>query len=85
MAITKLDVLDSFETIKICVAYRYQGKLLQEFPENLAILDKCEPEYIEMPGWQQDLSNVTSYEELPPMPRLISEKWKNWLGLNKLW
>lgn len=83
MAITKLDVLDSFETIKICVAYRYQGKLLQEFPENLAILDKCEPEYIEMPGWQQDLSNVTSYEELPPNAQAYIRKMEELAGVKQ--
>jgi len=83
LAITKLDVLDSFETIKICVAYRYEGKLLQEFPENLAILDKCEPEYIEMPGWQQDISTVTSYEELPANAKAYIEKIEELSGVKQ--
>jgi adenylosuccinate synthase len=83
LAITKLDVLDSFETIKICVAYRYQGQLLREFPENLAILGKCEPEYIEMPGWQQDLSNVTSYEELPPNAQAYIRKMEELAGVKQ--
>mgnify|MGYP000848406427 FL=1 len=83
LAITKLDVLDSFETVKICVAYRYQGKLLQEFPENLAILEKCEPEYIEMPGWQQDLSDVTSYEELPANAQAYIEKMEELTGVKQ--
>lgn len=65
LAITKIDVLDSFETIKICVAYLYKGELIYEFPDNLAVLEECVPEYIEMPGWQQDLSQIERYEELP--------------------
>jgi adenylosuccinate synthase len=65
MAITKLDVLDSFSTLKICVAYRYQGELLYEFPDNIQILQGCVPEYIEMPGWNQDISQITEYEDLP--------------------
>lgn len=83
LAITKLDVLDSFKTIKICVAYRYQGKLLQEFPENLAILGKCEPEYIELPGWQQDITKVTSYEELPANARAYIEKIEELTGVKQ--
>lgn len=65
LAITKLDVLDSFASIKICVAYRYKGELIHEFPDNLAVLEECVPEYIEMPGWQQDISNIDRYENLP--------------------
>jgi adenylosuccinate synthase len=65
LAITKLDVLDSFATIKICVAYRYKGELIYEFPDNLGVLGNCVPEYIEMPGWQQDISRIERYEDLP--------------------
>jgi adenylosuccinate synthase len=65
LAITKLDVLDSFSTLKICVAYRYQGELLYEFPDNIHILQGCVPEYIKMPGWNQDISKITEYGDLP--------------------
>ncbi|HOQ09989.1 MAG TPA: adenylosuccinate synthase [Syntrophomonadaceae bacterium] len=83
LAITKLDVLDSFETIKICVAYRYDGQLLEEFPENLAILGKCEPVYIEVPGWQQDITGVTSYEELPANAKAYIEKIEELTGVKQ--
>ncbi len=66
LAITKLDVLDSFAALKICVAYRYQGELLYEFPDNIHVLQGCVPEYIEMPGWNQDISQITEYGDLPP-------------------
>lgn len=65
LAVTKLDVLDDFPVLKICVGYRYEGKMLYEFPENIGILAKCVPEYIEMPGWQKDLSDVTEWADLP--------------------
>lgn len=65
LAITKLDVLDSFATVKICVAYRYKDELIKEFPERIGVLQKCEPVYIELPGWQQDISTITRYEDLP--------------------
>ncbi|PKM78724.1 MAG: adenylosuccinate synthase [Firmicutes bacterium HGW-Firmicutes-15] len=65
LAITKLDVLDNFATLKICVAYRYQGELVYEFPDNIHVLEGCVPEYIEMPGWNQDISQITEYGDLP--------------------
>ncbi len=65
MAITKMDVLDPFPVVKICVGYRYRGELLSEFPDNIHTLQECTPEYIEMPGWQQDISNITDYNDLP--------------------
>ncbi|HWP98730.1 MAG TPA: adenylosuccinate synthase [Syntrophomonadaceae bacterium] len=65
LAVTKLDVLDGFDTIKICTAYRCQGQLLYDFPENSNILEQCEPVYIEMPGWKQDISSFTNLDQLP--------------------
>lgn len=65
LAITKLDVLDAFKVVKICVAYKYRGTLIEEFPESIEVLEACEPEYIELPGWQQDLSAITEYADLP--------------------
>lgn len=65
LAITKLDVLDSFATLKICVAYRYKDQLIKEFPERIGVLEGCEPVYIELPGWQEDITGITRFEELP--------------------
>lgn len=83
LAVTKLDVLDSFETLRICVAYCYRGELLTEFPDTISILEKCEPVYIDMPGWQQDLSGVTCYEELPPNAQAYLEKIEELSGVKK--
>lgn len=65
LSVTLLDVLTGIDTLKICVAYRYKGEIIKEFPANLSMLAECEPVYEEMPGWTEDITNVTSFEELP--------------------
>lgn len=83
MAITKLDVLDTFEKIKVCVAYRYNGKKLYEFPEDMNILEQCEPEYIELPGWQEDITGITKYEDLPLNARAYLAKIEEITGVKQ--
>src|SRR5215469_2921074 len=63
--ITKLDVLDTFPTIKICTAYRLQGKIIDSLPANLNDLAACEPVYEEVEGWQCNTAGICSYEGLP--------------------
>jgi adenylosuccinate synthase len=65
MAVTRLDILDSFEEIKMCTGYRYQGKILNEIPASLKVLAAVEPVYETFPGWKQDISKVRRYEDLP--------------------
>ncbi|AGL03958.1 adenylosuccinate synthase [Desulfoscipio gibsoniae] len=65
LAITKLDVLSGIETLKICTGYRYKGEIINEFPVSLKLLAQCEPVYQEFPGWQEDISSVTEFSELP--------------------
>ncbi|MGC1455210.1 MAG: adenylosuccinate synthase [Nitrospirota bacterium] len=73
-AITKLDVLDTLDEIKICVGYRYRGKIYDEMPSELVVLEKGEPQYITMPGWRQTTVGVTRYEDLPKRARAYVEK-----------
>lgn len=80
-AITKLDVLDTLKTIKICTAYRYKGQLLKEFPENVNMLTECQPEYIELPGWQTDLSSVNEYGDLPGAARDYVKRIEDLTGI----
>ncbi len=63
LAITKLDVLSGFDTLKLCVGYRVNGKRLDSPPFDAA--DPVEPEYIEVPGWKENISGCRSREELP--------------------
>jgi adenylosuccinate synthase len=63
--ITKLDVLDEDPTVKICVAYRHQGRRYERFPANGRIMEECEPIYEEHPGWKQETGGMSSFKELP--------------------
>jgi len=65
LAITKLDILDGLDTIKVCVAYEADGVRYEQLPYHQTVLHHAEPVYIEMPGWKQDLSEVRSRSDLP--------------------
>ncbi|MFA5700529.1 MAG: adenylosuccinate synthase [Desulfuromonas sp.] len=69
LAITKLDVLDKFESIKICTAYSYKGEMLRDFPPDSHILSQCKPIYEEIDGWNTDISAATTYADLPQLTR----------------
>lgn len=60
-----LDVLDAFDTIKVCIGYRYKGEILTEFPTEEYVLQHCEPVYQTLAGWQQDTTNVREFSDLP--------------------
>lgn len=63
--LTKLDVLSGVETLKIATHYKYMGEYLKSFPSCLETLAEVEVEYIEMPGWKEDISKVRKFEDLP--------------------
>ena len=63
--ITKLDVLDTFPTIKICTAYSLHGTIVHSLPATLNDLAACEPIYEEMEGWQSSTAGICEYDELP--------------------
>jgi adenylosuccinate synthase len=64
-AITKLDVLDEVETLKICVAYKHDGKTYDTVPARIEIMQECEPVYEGMPGWLTPTTEVAKIEDLP--------------------
>jgi adenylosuccinate synthase len=66
---TKLDVLSGLEEIKVCVAYEYDGKRTEQFQTNLRTLDRMHPVYETFPGWQDDLTGMTSFDALPANAR----------------
>jgi len=74
MCITKLDVLDGLETIKIAVNYRLNGELLDTPPAGADLIEQCEPEYIEMPGWSESTVGAKSFDELPAAARAYLNK-----------
>ncbi len=65
LIITKLDVLDDLEEIKICTAYRYGDETLWVFPQDSNILQVCEPVYETLGGWMEDTSSAKRFDELP--------------------
>jgi len=64
-AITRLDILDAFPHLKICVGYKLDGHTIDYFPANVAALERCQPIYEELPGWQTPTSHMRQYEQLP--------------------
>lgn len=65
MAITKLDVLGGIKELKICTAYNYKDERLDAFPVSLKVLEACKPIYETLPGWDEDISDLRRFEDLP--------------------
>jgi len=80
IALTKLDVLDGLEEVKICVAYEYEGKEIAHFPSSLLTLKKCKPVYETMPGWD-GAGGKKKYEELPENAKKYVEYISDHLGV----
>ncbi len=73
IAITKLDVLDNFEGIKVCIGYEHQGKLLKTFRTDVSTLESLVPVYETFPGWKTRTADVKSYDRLPANARRYIE------------
>jgi adenylosuccinate synthase len=73
IAITKLDVLDQFEEIKVCVGYAVGEKKVRNFPTDLRTLELVQPQYRTFKGWKSTTSGVRSYGKLPPRARTYLE------------
>ncbi|MEC8730545.1 MAG: adenylosuccinate synthetase, partial [Actinomycetota bacterium] len=78
LAVTKLDVLDTFETIRVCVGYRIDGNDVENYPDLPEVLERAEPVYVDLEGWQSDSTAVRMPADLPPQAqaliRLIEEQ-----------
>lgn len=74
MAVTRLDILDSFDEIKICTAYRVNGEIINEIPASLKVLAQVEPVYETFAGWKSDISKIRRYEDLPANARKYLER-----------
>jgi adenylosuccinate synthase len=70
LAITKIDVLTGLDSIRLCIAYDYQDKRLENVPSRLSVLDNCSAVYEEMDGWKEDISGARTFEELPKNAQL---------------
>jgi len=80
LCITKLDVLDGLDTIRLCTAYRSDGKLLESAPSGADALEKCEPVYEDMPGWKESTVGVQDYNKLPAAARAYLKRLEEVTG-----
>jgi adenylosuccinate synthase len=81
VVMTKLDILDGLEEIKICSAYRCGGERLEHFPREATVLARCEPVYESLPGWKESTSGLRSMEELPKGARDYIGRIEEMLGV----
>ena len=69
IALTHLDIYDDFPSIKICTAYKLNDRILTSFPSDVSILEKCQPVYEEIEGWQTSISGIRNFAKLPKAAR----------------
>ena len=80
LVLTRLDVLDGFPMVKISVGYRVNGKTLDYFPGNAALLERCQPIYEEMPGWDRPTAGATDVAQLPKKAMAYVERLEELIG-----
>ncbi|MCS7206999.1 MAG: adenylosuccinate synthase [Dehalococcoidia bacterium] len=78
--LTRLDVLDGFHPVRICVAYRLNGKVVDHFPSSTALLARCTPIYEDLPGWDRPTAGLTRWEDLPPEAQRYAKRLEDLLG-----
>ena len=78
--LTRLDVLDGFDTVKVCVAYRLDGQVGEGFPSAASTLARCEPVYEELPGWDKPTAGLTSWDDLPPQAQRYVKRIEELIG-----
>ncbi|MEI8176532.1 MAG: adenylosuccinate synthase [Candidatus Omnitrophota bacterium] len=80
VVITKLDILDGLSEIKICVGYRYRGKIYRDFPTDRIIVENCRPVYETCPGWKEDTSVAQRFSDLPKNAKKYINRLQELLG-----
>ena len=80
MVVTRLDILDGFSTVKICVGYRAEGQDVKRFPSDTRLLELCEPVYEEMAGWDEPTAGATSLGQLPENARAYVHRIEELVG-----
>ncbi len=81
LCITKLDVLDGLERLRLCVGYRCQGALCETLPAEAETLAECEPVYEDLPGWQASTTGVERFEDLPEGARAYLQRIEELVGV----
>lgn len=81
LALTKLDILSGFESLKIAVAYDYAGQRLEHLPTDAEVLAACRPIYEELPGWSEDIRGARALDDLPAAARRYVERIEALVGV----
>lgn len=81
LCVTKLDVLDELDTIKLCVGYRIDGKEIESLPFDATTLAHCEPIYEELPGWKTSTYGMTDYYQLPELAQRYLKRLEEVVGV----
>ena len=79
IALTKIDVLTGLDEIKICVGYKYEGKIYQDIPPHQTIMHKCKPVLKTLKGWNKDISVLRKFSELPQNTKAYIEEIENYI------
>jgi adenylosuccinate synthase len=79
--VTKLDVLSGFRTLRVCTAYRTGGEIVEDFPPNQSLFHRAEPVYEELEGWDEDLTQVRAFADLPPAARKYLDRMADLVGV----
>jgi adenylosuccinate synthase len=80
VAITRLDVLDKLPRLRICTGYKINGDTIDNFPASLAVLEKCQPVYEELPGWEKPTGGVRIFKDLPVKAQRYVKRLEDLIG-----
>ncbi len=80
MVITRIDILDNMPHLKICTGYKVDGKNIDDFPASVNVLEKCQPVYEDIPGWDKPTSDVRKYKDLPSNAKRYIERLEELIG-----
>jgi adenylosuccinate synthase len=81
LVVNSLDVLSGLESVKICIGYEYNGNFLDEYPASETILKECKPVYKELPGWNEDITGIKTYDELPVNTKKYLDEIENYINI----
>jgi len=79
--VTKLDILDGLDTIKICTSYHYKGRIYTDMPKDLEVLENCTPVYEEVKGWKENTQGITEFRKLPVKAQAYIRRIEKLIGV----
>jgi adenylosuccinate synthase len=81
IVLTKLDILDGMDTLKICTAYKYKGRTITEMPKELSVFENCVPVYDEVKGWKESTLGIKDFKNLPKKAQAYIRRIEELIGV----